>query len=73
MSSRKRGHLTPEPFHELDDVPDELMRLLRRCWEYDSFQRPSAQKCMDTLNSILNTDSDGKQTESSVRSQRVWG
>lgn len=59
----KRGLLTPDAFHELDDVPDAVMRLLRRCWEFTPSRRPNAGECMDILNTILETDPNSEQTE----------
>ncbi|KIO19687.1 hypothetical protein M407DRAFT_47089, partial [Tulasnella calospora MUT 4182] len=53
MSARRRDRLTPEAFHELDDIPDVLVQLLRRCWNFDFAQRPNAEECMDTVSSLL--------------------
>lgn len=66
MSPGKRGRLTPEAFHDLDGISDHLMQLLRRCWEFELFQRPNAQECLDTLSLVLVTDLDGKQARESL-------
>lgn len=63
MSPSKRGRLTPDAFHELDELPKDLVQLLRRCWDFDLLQRPNVRECMSTLNSILNTNSVGKHSE----------
>lgn len=61
MSPRRRDRLTPEAFHELDEIPDVLVRLLRRCWDFDFHQRPNVDECTNTLNSILDTNTHGEQ------------
>lgn len=65
MSFGKRGFLIPGASHELDDIPDVLMQLFRRCWEFESFRRPTARECLDTLNTMLNVDPDSEQNEDS--------
>lgn len=67
MSFGKRGFVTPEAFHELDEIPTTVMRLLRRCWEFDLSQRPNARKCIDTLNSMLNADPDANQAHNASK------
>ncbi|KAG8902917.1 Nuclear receptor sub 2 group C member 2, partial [Tulasnella sp. 417] len=64
MSLGKRSLLTPEAFHELDDLPDDLLQLLGQCWKFDFAERPDACECMDALNSMYSADSGGGQTES---------
>ncbi|KAG9045898.1 hypothetical protein FS837_005456 [Tulasnella sp. UAMH 9824] len=61
MSRGKRGRLTPEAFHDLDEIPDSLMQLLRQCWEFDLSQRPTAGRCIETLNLMLIANPDGAE------------
>ncbi|KAG8909379.1 hypothetical protein FRC01_006979 [Tulasnella sp. 417] len=56
MSARRQGRLTPEAFHELDDIPDVLVQLLQRCWNFDFMQRPKSEECMHKLNYMLGAD-----------------
>ncbi|KAG8901358.1 hypothetical protein FRC01_009872, partial [Tulasnella sp. 417] len=64
MSFGPRNFLTPEAFHELDAMPDDvLLQLLGHCWEFDFAQRPDAQECVNILDSILRSDPRGEQTE----------
>ncbi|KAG9049066.1 hypothetical protein FS837_011339 [Tulasnella sp. UAMH 9824] len=72
ISGRGRVRLTPEAFHELGELPDVFVRLLQRCWDFNSSQRPKADECMGRLDSMLRIKLDGKQTEASVPSPRVW-
>lgn len=62
MSFGAKGFLTPEAFHEPDEIPNVLLQLLARCWEFDSSERPNARECMDVLSSMLGPDLDGEQT-----------
>ncbi|KAG8918257.1 hypothetical protein FRC01_001958, partial [Tulasnella sp. 417] len=66
MSFGKRGFLIPGASHELADIPDVLMRLLRRCWEFEPSQRPSAQECVGALEMMLNTDPDVRSLDDDI-------
>ncbi|KAG8916391.1 hypothetical protein FRC01_003184, partial [Tulasnella sp. 417] len=69
MSARRRDRLTPDASHETDDLPDVLVQLLRRCWEFNFLERPKADECMHILNSMLNVDKDVQQAPSGAKEQ----
>ncbi|KAG9049067.1 hypothetical protein FS837_011340 [Tulasnella sp. UAMH 9824] len=79
MSPGKRGHLTPDAFHELDELPYDLVQLLRRCWDFDLLQRPDrlikeTDKALDELEeqaAMLSLNDDISRFITSVSPQAI--
>ncbi|KAG8895391.1 hypothetical protein FRC01_012408, partial [Tulasnella sp. 417] len=59
ISPRRR--VTPDAFHDTNDIPDVLLRLLQRCWDFNFLHRPKADECIHTLNLMLNMEPQADQ------------